>query len=53
MVEMARQRNSQPIPTPPSKDGCVFLPGESDRLTNPGYQVEIQSEPSNRMDVTQ
>lgn len=52
MVEMARQRNNQPIPTPPSKDGCVFLPPEADRLTNPGYQVEVASETSNRMDAS-
>lgn len=48
---MARQRNNQPIPTPPTKDGFVFLPPEADRLTNPGYQVDVAAEPSNRMDV--
>jgi len=53
MVEMARQRNSQPIPTPPSKDGCVFLPPEADRLTNPGYQIEPPVESSNRMDIAE
>lgn len=40
MVEMARNKNSKPLPNVPDSHGCVILPKEQDCLTSVNYQVE-------------
>lgn len=40
MVEMARKKNSAPLPMVPDTHGCVILPKEQDCLTSVNYQVE-------------